>query len=81
MPISKEDIFSQSCPFHVKLDGKRGKPIGKPIEASGFSENDPLGVGGGMLPDMAVVHFKGGGWLLVGSLVEYYSLSPKAGQQ
>ena len=76
MPITKDDILKQTCPFYVKLDGKRGKPIGKSIEVSGFSENDPLGVGGWMLPDMPVIHFSTGGWLLVGSLMEYYSLAP-----
>ncbi len=74
MPIEQSEILGLECPFKVKWDGKRGKPIGKPIEVVGFSENDPLGVGGGLLPNFATVTFKGGGWILVADLMRLYSV-------
>lgn len=74
MPIAVDEITTVSAPFRVRFDGKRGKPIGKPLTVEGFSENDPLGVGGGILPDFATVYFKGGGWLLLADLLERYSL-------
>src|SRR6185437_10616278 len=42
----------------------------------GFAANDPLSVGGGLLPDMPICHFEGGGWLLVDDLLNNFDLAP-----
>ena len=59
------------APFPVvsKHDGHRAV-------VKGFSENDPLGVGGGLLPDMPTCHFEGGGWLLAQDLLDNFDLAP-----
>lgn len=74
MAITDKELQETKAPFNVKWVGKRGKPIGKAAVVSGFSENDPLGVGGGIFPDFATAHFKGGGWILVADLKRYYAI-------
>jgi len=69
--MTKDELTSQKAPFDVCLKGKK-----KRATVVGFTQNDPLGVGGGFLPDMPTVHFKGGGWLLVRDLLEHYELAP-----
>lgn len=53
----------------VSRDGKK-----RTATISGFGENDPLGVGGGIFPDMPVAYFEGGGWCLVADLIEHWDL-------
>ncbi len=70
MPITVEEMNAATAPFKVELDGKRRVPI----IVEGFSENDPLGVGGGIFPDMPAAYLKSGGWLLVKDLMCHYSI-------
>jgi hypothetical protein len=77
MTITDKELQNIKAPFTVKWVGKRGKPVGKPFVVSGFSENDPLSVGGGMFPNFATAHFKGGGWTLVADLQRCYALITK----
>lgn len=58
-----------AAPFSVVSKLGRGTDT---IE--GFSANDPLGVGGGLLPDMPVAYFSGGGWCLLADLFENWDL-------
>lgn len=44
---------------------------------TGFSENDPLGVGGGLFPNMPTAYFEGGGWLLVNHLLKNFDIVRK----
>lgn len=67
-----KDLQKAKAPFDV-ICTKKGGSGGTVI---GFSQNDPLGVGGGILPDMPVAYFQGGGWLLVSDLLRYYELAP-----
>jgi len=76
-----EELKNTTLPFDVVCTigcSSRGTVIG-------FSEQDPLDVGGGMFPDMPTVYFKGGGWLLVSHLLRHYELAtpttPVTGQQ
>jgi len=68
--MNLSDIVNRPTPFNVRsIHGRR-----RIATIEGFSKNDPLGVGGGLLPDMPTVYFKGGGWLLVKDLLENYEL-------
>lgn len=51
---------------------------GRSATVTGFSKNDPLGVGGymGIIPDLATAYFEGGGWCLVRDLCQHWSLDP-----
>ena len=68
--MTKEELFKQLTPFDVIEKGKR-----KRITVEGFTENDPLGVGGRLFPNMPTAYFKDGGWLLVESLLDNYDLA------
>ena len=72
-----EDLKKVNAPFDV-ICTKKGGSGGTVI---GFSQNDPLGVGGGIFPDIPVAYFKGGGWLLVSDLLRHYELAPNKGLQ
>lgn len=67
--ITAEQMRSVTAPFNVRRPGhKRVSTI------TGFSRNDPLGVGGGIFPDMPTAYFEGGGWLLVKDMMRHYEL-------
>ena len=68
--MTKDELLSQKAPFEVTEKGKKKK-----LTVEGFKQNDPLGVGGGIFPDMPVAYFKGGGWLLVDDLIDNYDLA------
>lgn len=68
--MTKEDLLQQKSPFDVVEKGKNNR-----ITIEGFAQNDPLGVGGGMFPDMPVAYFKGGGWLLLDDLIDNYEIA------
>jgi len=64
-----EELKSMKAPFDVvDKDGNRHTIVG-------FKQNDPLGVGGGIFPDMAVAYFDGGGWLLVSDVLRHYEIA------
>ena len=67
-----EDLKKVKAPFDVvcKLPNGSGGTV------IGFAQNDPLGVGGGIMGDFPVVYFKGGGWLLLADLLRHYELAP-----
>lgn len=67
--ITDEQIRSVKAPFKVRFAGRK-----RVMTVTGFSQNDPLGIGGGLLPDMPTVYFKGGGWLLLQDLMRHYDL-------
>jgi hypothetical protein len=65
-----DDIKDLEPPFKVRsVHHPRNIAV-----VTGYSQNDPLGVGGGLLPDMPTVYFKGGGWLLLKDLLEHWEL-------
>ncbi len=67
--IERHEIEVLEAPFDVLNDK------GERSTVTGFSQNDPLGVGGGMFPDMPTVYFESGGWLLLEDLMRHYSLA------
>jgi hypothetical protein len=62
-----------AAPFNVV-----SKADGRIASIEGFSDNDPLGVGGGAFPNMPTAYFAGGGWVLVDDLIKYWTLDPAA---
>ena len=66
--IDIEQLKSMKAPFDV-VDKK-----GNRHTIIGFKQNDPLGVGGGIFPDMPVAYFQGGGWLLVSDVLRNYEI-------
>ena len=82
MPITDQEIMNAKAPFHIVVDCAAGPRKGqpkkeKPSKVTGFSENDPLGVGGGIFPDYPTAYFEKGGWLLVQDLMRYHSIVPE----
>ena len=70
-----EQLKSMKAPFDVvDKDGNRHTIIG-------FKQNDPLGVGGGIFPDMPVAYFHGGGWLLVSDVLRHYEIAAEQSVQ
>lgn len=68
--MTYEQLRQCKAPFKVFCKIKGGSD-GVVI---GFALNDPLGVGGGMFPDIPVAYWKGGGWILVSDLIKNYEL-------
>lgn len=68
--MDMEELKKMKAPFGVVCKIKGGSD-GIVI---GFKKNDPLGVGGGVFPDIPVVYFKGGGWITVDDLLQNYEL-------
>ena len=68
--MTEQEIQKARAPFDVVPVGG-----GKKIRIIGFMTNDPLGVGGGMFPNMPTVRVKGGGWMLEKDLVKNYNLA------
>jgi hypothetical protein len=62
------ELEKVKAPFEV-ID-----PNGKTLTVKGFTENDPLGVGGGLFPNMPCAHFERGGWILLKDLLDFYEL-------
>ena len=75
--MTLEELKAAKVPFKVKCNIKGG---GSGVIV-GFSQNDPLGVGGGIFPDMPTAHFKNGGWLLVKDLLEHWDIVPEPSPQ
>lgn len=71
--MTKDDLLKLSAPFDVVEKNKKKKKARLTIV--GFSQNDPLGVGGGLFPDMPTAYFEGGGWLLLDDLINNYDLA------
>lgn len=70
-----EQLKSMKAPFDVvDKNGNRHTIIG-------FKQNDPLGVGGGIFPDMPVAYFHGGGWLLVSDVLRHYEIAAEQSVQ
>lgn len=72
--MTEQELRSAKAPFKVRSTRTPKRHVATVV---GFSQNDPLGVGGGLLPDMPTVYFKGGGWLLVRDLLANYELVSK----
>ncbi len=68
--MKQEELEGIQAPFKAFYQGK-----GKAHEVTGFTQNDPLGVGGGFFPDQPTVHFKTGFWLLLPDFLENYELA------
>lgn len=69
MTIREEELVELAAPFKVVSDHDGSEAV-----IVGFSENDPLGVGGGMFPKMPTVYFESGGWCLLSDFMRHWSL-------
>ena len=74
--MTEEELKSAQAPFKVISKVRRSKAV-----ITGFTKNDPLGVGGGVFPDMPTAYFKGGGWMLVADLLRYWDLDSSDGDK
>jgi len=77
--ITQEQLQKQKVPYFVVSDCMAGKRKGlpkkqRPAKVVGYTENDPLGVGGGLFPDNPTVHFETGGWVLITDLMRFHSI-------
>jgi len=70
--ITRKELEGVKCPFYVIADYRKGK--GQQSKVIGFSENDPLGVGGGIMVNFPTVYFDSGGWLLLEDFMNNYSI-------
>lgn len=82
MPITEDEIKSIKAPFYIIADCQRGKRRGlprkgKPSKVTGFSNIDPLGVGGGIFPNNPTVYFENGGWVLLSDLMRLHTIVNK----
>lgn len=70
--ITETELKEVKAPFEVK-----SVHDGRVATIEGFSENDPLGVGGtmGIIPPMATAYFQGGGWCLVADLMKHWDIA------
>jgi hypothetical protein len=68
--MTEAELKTAVAPFKVRRIGKRRTAI-----VIGFSQNDPLGVGGFPFPELPIAYFEEGGWLLVSDLVKHYELA------
>jgi hypothetical protein len=70
--MTREELAAVKAPFKVK-----SVHDGHVAIITGFSENDPLGVGGamGVIPNMPTVYFEGGGWCLVEDLIQHWNIA------
>jgi hypothetical protein len=67
--MKQNDLADISVPFKVREKESRSVAV-----VIGFSQNDPLGVGGGLFPSFQTVYFEGGGWLLLQDFLDNYTL-------
>lgn len=73
--MTKQELLKARAPFAVV-----SKHDGAMATVTGFSENDPLGVGGGIFPSMPVAYFEGGGWSLVSDLMRHWDIAKVASE-
>lgn len=67
--MTEQELKAAQAPFFVVSKHDRTQAT-----IVGFSENDPLGVGGGLFDDMATAYFDGGGWCLVRDLMRHWDV-------
>ena len=69
--MTRDELQAAKAPFKVRFKGQK-----KITTVVGFSQNDPTGVGGGLIPDMPCAYFEKGGWILVSDLLTHYDVVP-----
>jgi hypothetical protein len=83
MPITTKELLVTKPPYLIVADCRSGKRKGlpkkeRPSEVVGYSGNDPLKVGGGILQNNPCVYFKNGGWVLLSDFVKNHSIVSNA---
>jgi hypothetical protein len=71
--MTEQELMKMVAPFTAV-----SKHDGHEVVATGFSQNDPLGVGGGLFPNNPTVHFEKGGWLLVSDFIKNFDLKKES---